>query len=207
MSDQSQHPLSVIRQRPQIATRGMQLVLAGLTSYGLVIGAPKMITNAGLGLTVTFIPAALRSNSRVVLTPGLTVWITAAVCLHALGSAGLYFQVGWWDHLTHVLSATVVAAAGYVTFRAIDLYDNQITLPRRAISVYIVVFVLACGVLWEVFEFGLDIIAAHTLLTMPLSQTGLTDTIWDLTFNTVGAVVVAIWGEVYLGTVLDRLQE
>ncbi len=188
-------------------TRVLQVLLLGIVGYGLVVGAPKTITNGTIALAITFLPAIARRNYRVTLDPGLTLWLTGAVFLHTLGSAGLYLQVEWWDHLTHVLSASVVAAVGYVTVRTIDLYYETITLPRRLIAVYIVAFVLAFGVLWELFEYGLDQLAARTQLTMPLSQYGLADTAVDLTFNTIGAIIVAIWGQAYLNSFAEQITE
>jgi len=58
---------------------------------------------AGAGRTELRHPA--RSVARV--------WITSAVFLHTLGSAWFYAEIVWWDHLTHALSATLVAGAGY----------------------------------------------------------------------------------------------
>ena len=69
--------------------------------------------------------------------------------------------------------------------------------------------VLAFGVLWELFEFGLDIVATETGIDMPLAQHGLDDTVLDLTYNTAGAVLVGLFGQAHLSgvaeTVRDRL--
>ncbi len=185
----------------------MQALLLALAGYGLLVGAPRTITNATIGFLVTLLPALLRANWRVVLAPGLTLWITTAVCLHALGTSGLYRQVGWWDSLTHVLSASLVAATGYVVVRVLDLHSERIDLPQRVLTIYLVIFVLALGVLWELFEFALDEIARRTQVTMPLAQYGLEDTITDLTFNIVGALVVGLGGQVYLSAFADRLRK
>jgi len=44
-------------------------------------------------------------------------------------------------------------------------------------------------------------------VTMPLAQYGLEDTITDLTFNIVGALVVGLGGQVYLSAFADRLRK
>ncbi len=187
-------------------TRLMQALLVTLAGYGLLIGAPRTVTNASIGFLVTLLPALLRANARVVLAPGLTLWITAAVFLHALGTSGLYHQVGWWDHLTHVLSASLVAATGYVAVRVFDLHSERIDLPHRVLTVYVVIFTVALGVIWELFEFALDELGRRTHLTMPLAQYGLEDTITDLTFNALGALAVGILGHLYLSAFADRLR-
>jgi len=82
--------------------------------------------------------------------------------LHTLGSAWFYAEIVWWDHLTHALSATLVAGAGYTALRGVDLHSDAIRIPTRFAFVFIFVVVLAFGVVWELFEFGLDIVADVT---------------------------------------------
>jgi uncharacterized membrane protein YjdF len=184
----------------------MQLVLAGIVVYGVVAGQPKAIVNGGVALLITFLPAVFERNYRFPLDPWLGLWITTAVFLHTLGSAGLYGHLDWWDHLTHSLSATLVAAAGYTAARGIELHVEDINIPQRFMFVYILVVVLAFGVLWELFEFGLDIIADESGLTMPLAQHGLADTIADLTFNSIGSLIVAVFGQVHLSGFAETLR-
>ncbi|MEF8828010.1 MAG: hypothetical protein V5A49_03180 [Haloarcula sp.] len=189
------------------STRAMQLVLLGLVGYGIVAGQPKPITNGAVGLLVTFLPAVMRRNYNLALDPWLALWITTAVFLHTLGSAGLYAQIGWWDHLTHAMSASLIAAFGYTTARTIDLHNDSIYIPERVFFVYIFIVVLSFGVIWELFEFALDIIATETGVTMPLAQHGLDDTVRDTMFNSLGALLVAVFGQAHLTDVAETLRE
>ena len=186
-------------------TRGMQFVLLGIVVYGIVYGEPKAITNGGISLLITAVPALLERNYRIPLDPWLGLWITVAVFLHTMGSAGLYARIEWWDHLTHAMSASLVAGVGYTFARAVDLHSDQIHLPKRFFFVYVLVVVLSFGVLWELFEFGLDIIADETGIEMPLAQHGLDDTVRDLMFNSLGALLVAAFGQVHLSGVAERI--
>ena len=188
-------------------TRGMQLALFSLVAYGLIARQPKAIVNGGMALAITFIPALLRRNYDFPLDPWLGLWITTAVFLHTLGSAGLYGQIPRWDNLTHAMSATLIAGAGYTVARAIDLHSDDIHIPRQFLFVYIFVVVLSFGVLWELFEFGLDVVADATGLTMPLAQKGLDDTVRDLMFNSLGALLIAVFGQVHLAGVAEALRD
>ncbi|MDL5363782.1 hypothetical protein [Halalkalicoccus sp. NIPERK01] len=188
-------------------SRAMQIALGGILLYGLVTHDPTMIVNAGLALGITFLPAVLEHDSRLPLEPELALWLTTAVFLHSLGSAGLYDLVGPWDTLTHTLSATIVAAAGYAVVRAIDLHTDEIYLPPKLLFVFILLFVLAFGVVWELGEFALDLSAQRFGIEAVLSQHGIDDTIVDLVFDFVGAVVVAAWGSVYLTDVSHRIAD
>lgn len=198
--------------RPSMRTqrrmiRAMQLVLVGLVGYGLIAAQPKAIVNGSVALLVTFLPALLERKYELPLDPWLGLWITTAVFLHTLGSAGLYGHIQWWDNLTHALSASLIAAVGYTAVRSIDLHSEDIRIPHRFAFIYIFVVVLAFGALWELFEFGLDVAAAETGLTMPLAQHGLDDTVRDLMFNSLGALFVAVFGQVHLTGIAETVSE
>lgn len=195
------------RRNQRRLTRAMQLVLLGIVVYGVIAQQPKAIVNGGVAFLITFLPALLERNYELPLDPWLGLWMTLAVFLHTLGSAGLYGHVSWWDHLTHAMSASLVAGVGYTTARALDLHVDDIHLPRRFAFAYIFVVVLAFGVIWELFEYGLDVVATTTGVTMPLAQHGLDDTVRDLMFNSFGALLVAVFGQVHLTGVAETVRE
>jgi hypothetical protein len=165
--------------------RGMQLGLVAIGGYGLVVGEFGAVAPAAVGLGLTFVPAVLRREYGYSMDGGLVLWITVAVFLHAVGSLGLYSQYQWYDEITHTVSATLVAALGYASFRALELHTDEIDVPGTFRSVFIVVFVLAAAVAWEVLEFALD--GYFTVY-------GIDDIVTDMIANVVGAVVVAIGG-------------
>lgn len=207
--------LSISERRQRQLSRAMQLTLFGLLFIALERGSPSLIVTVSVGLAATFIPAILERDYHIPMDAGLTLWITAAVFMHTLGVVGipgtgqsLYRAVWFYDHLTHALSATVVAGVGYATVRAFDEHSDGTDLPPRFTFVFILVFVLAFGVIWELLEFGVDIVNQHTGYgTTGFTQHGLEDTLMDLVFNTIGGVIVAIWGTAYLTDVSDALQE
>jgi hypothetical protein len=193
---------------------GMELVLVGLLFIGIERGSTGIIVNTGVGLLVTQLPPILRRDFDVPMDPALTLWITSAVFLHAVGTVGLpgseanfYRTIPWWDNVTHALSSSVVAAAGYATARSFDEHAEGVSLPPRFMFVFILLFVLAFGVFWEVIEFVLAEAAALLGTGAILTQYGLEDTMVDLIFDTVGAVIVAIWGTAHLADVVDAIGE
>ncbi|MFC7046429.1 hypothetical protein ACFQH6_14360 [Halobacteriaceae archaeon GCM10025711] len=198
-----------VRRQRQIC-RLMQLSLVGFFFIGLDRGEPGIVVNSLVALGVTYLPAVLERDYQIPMDAGLTLWITTAVFLHALGTLGPYTAVSWWDHVTHVLSSSVVAATGYAFTRAIDLHTDDIRLPPRFMFAFILLFVVAFGVLWEVIEFGVGGASAMLGTGHVLTQYGLADTMNDLLFDILGGVVVAIWGTAYLtdvvGAITSRLQ-
>lgn len=184
----------------------MQAVVALVLVVGLVGRDPRVVVNAGLALVGTFIPGLLARDLRVRLGPGATVWITAALCLHVIGMAGAYEAVGWWDHLTHVVSASLVAAVAYVLVTAVDRHVEALYLPPRLVSVLLVVTAVGLGVVWEALEY-VGRAAAVALGTDPvLVQYGLGDTMLDLVFDAVGGGIVAAIGRRRLDRVVGRVE-
>lgn len=199
--------LGIGERRQRQATRFMQVFLTINLGIGVISRNPTTAVNAGISLGVTFLPAVLERDYRIPMDAGVTLWITTAVFLHTLGSMGTYGAVWWWDHLTHALSASVVAGAGYAVVRAVDEHNPSIDLPGRMMFAFILIFVVAFGVVWEVLEFAI----AETSRVLPirpvLAQHGLEDTMMDLLFDVVGGVVLGLWGTVYLSDVTEGVKE
>lgn len=208
-----------VRERLGISTRRqrhlawlMEVSLVGMFFIGLDRGDTGIVVNTGVALAVTQLPPILEREYGITMDSGLVLWITAAVFLHAFGTVGLpgsstnlYRSVWWWDHLTHGLSASVVAAVGYATARAFDLHTDEIHLPPRFMFVFILLFVLAFGVLWEVLEFAIAGVGPLLGLGSVLTQYGLEDTMLDLVFDMIGAVIVATWGTAHLNDLVGVL--
>ena len=205
--------LGIGETRQRQFTRLMQVILVGLFFIGLDRGSMGIVVNAAVALGVTYLPAILERDYNIPMDAGLTLWITLAVFFHALGTVGLpggtsfYRSVWWWDHLTHTLSSSVVAAAGYATVRAIDEHTESVYLPGRFVFVFILLFVVAFGVFWEVIEFALGGIGSLMGGMSILTQYGLSDTMLDLLFDLLGGLIVAIWGGAYLSDVTGALRE
>ncbi|AHG01402.1 hypothetical protein HALLA_03175 (plasmid) [Halostagnicola larsenii XH-48] len=192
----------------------MEISLVGLLFVGIERGSVGVIVNTVVCLVVTQLPALLERDYEIPMDPRITLWVTSAAFLHALGTVGIpgmgwnfYSGVEWWDHLTHALSASVVAAVGYATVRAIDEHSDTVYLPPKFMAVIMLLFVLAFAVLWELLEFGIGIAAEQFGTASVLTQYGVYDTLWDVVYNSVGAVIVALWGGVYLTDLSSAIGE
>lgn len=184
----------------RLITRGLQLVLGGVLVAGVVTTQVAMAVTGSIALGVTLLPALLRREYGYSMDAGLVLWITVAMLLHTVGSLGLYEQYQWYDEITHTASATIIAGIGYASFRALELHSEVIDVPSQFRAVFIVVFVLATGVFWEVLEYALGGF---------VTVYGIDDIVTDFVFNAVGAALVAIWGTGYVrnlvGFFYDRL--
>lgn len=205
--------IGVSEQRQNQLTHVMEIGLVVLFFLGMERGSVGVMVNCAVGLLVIQLPPLLERDYGVPMDPALTLWITSAAFLHALGTVGIpgtgatfYRSVWWWDHMTHALSSSLVAGAGYATVRAIAEHSEDIYLPDRFMFVFILMFVMAFGVFWEVVEFAIAEIALATGAPRVLTQYSLGDTMKDLLFNLMGGVVVAVWGTAHLTDIVSAIE-
>lgn len=194
-------------QKQKMITRLLQACLVILFIIGVISRDLHILLNAVLALFITFLPALMKHRYNLHLDPSLTLWITLAVFLDALGTFGLYEAIARWDHLTHAVSSSIIAAAGYVIVRAIDIYNPEIHIPPRMMFVFILLFILSAGVIWEILEFITDELALMIGIDAVLVQYGIHDTMGDMLFNLIGAIIVAFWGTFYLNDISYRIAE
>ncbi|WEL23304.1 hypothetical protein [Candidatus Nanohalovita haloferacivicina] len=192
--------------RQRQLTRILQTSLVLIAAVGVIEGVFSITINALISLAVTFAPTYLERDFNITLDPALALWITLAVFLHSFGALGPYKNIWWWDHMTHALSSSIVAASGYIAVRALDQHSEEIHFPSKFMPVFLVAFVMAFGVIWEVIEFMTGLMAQYTG-TKVLTQYGLEDTMKDLLFDSAGALLIALFGEAYLSGLIDQAVE
>jgi hypothetical protein len=178
----------------RVLSRLLQVAISYIFIFGVWRANLSVVVNGGLALAVTFLPALMERDYRLSMNPWLVAFITGTLLLHTLGMVGLYDGVWWFDHLTHTLSASIVAGVGYAIVRAVEEYSETVRLTPRFLFVFTVIVTLALGVFWEIMEFSMRLLAQSVDLTPVLIQYGLTDTLGDLLFNLVGALLIAIFG-------------
>jgi len=184
-----------------------------ILGIGLYAGNLGVAFNAAIGLVVTQLPAILERRYRLTMSVGLVLWITVAMFLHALGTVplpgldlqSLYGTTWWWDHMTHALSSSLVVGSAYAVTRALQEHTEHIQLGPKFTFAYLLVFVMAFGVFWELIEFYIAVGAELLGIPRVLTQYGLDDTVLDLVYNTVGGLLVAVFGTTYLTGISDQL--
>jgi hypothetical protein len=199
------------------------VIAATFVESALDLDRQWMAFVVGVGAIVLLPPAAYGEWRVMVLWELLVVvavpLIGRALYPGAVGAFASYFAVAGSAlivtvelhtftelEVTHWFAVALVAGTGYIAARAIDLHEDDIHIPRRFAFVYILVVVLSFGVGWELFEFGLDVASAETGLEMPLARHGLDDTVRDLMFDSLGALLVAAFGQAHLTNVADRVR-
>lgn len=154
--------------------------------------------NALVALCVALLPAILASVLRgtVAWSGGfgqvLPLWLAAAGFLHSLGMLGLYESTWWWDHVTHVVSAALVAALVYASLVVVTRSGSGSALPPGSVAGATVGFTLAAGVFWELSELVARDVAERLDVEPVLVYYGRRDTALDIVFDAVGAAVVVL---------------
>lgn len=180
-------------ERLTLLSRGMQAGMVGVALAGLLTGNFTWVPAAVIALIISTLPILLRRNLKLVLPLELNFWVVLALFLHVVGGfSGFYDDVPGWDHLTHMMSASLIAALGFVVVVSIDLYVRSITLPRPFLAFFIVMFTMSIGVVWELVEFGNDQLTGSNL------QYSLDDSMVDLMFDAFGGFIVAVLGVHYI---------
>jgi len=177
----------------KLASRAMQAGMLGVALAGVLTANFTWLPASVLSLFVSVIPSILRRDLEIVLPFELNFWIVLALFLHVIGGfSGFYDNVPYWDHITHAMSASLIAALGFVVVVSVDKYIETIHLPRPFLALFIMMFTMAIGVLWELMEFLNDELIGSRL------QYDLNDTMVDMMFDAFGGFIVGIAGYHYL---------
>ncbi len=206
--------MHVSRRTQRGLVRALQALMIAILGIGLYTGNLGIGFNAAVGLFVTQLPAVLERRYQITMNVGLVLWITLAMFLHALGTVpflgpdfgSLYGTTWWWDHMTHALSSSLVVGSAYAVTRALQEHTEHIHLGPKFTFAYLLVFVMAFGVFWELIEFYIAVSAELLGIPRVLTQYGLEDTVLDLVYNTMGGLLVAIFGTTYLTGISDQLR-
>lgn len=148
------------------------------------------VVNAGAALAVAIVAslAALgfQFNTVELVTPTLALWATVAGLVHAIGMLGPYDSVWWWDHVTHTLSAALLAALVYGAL----VVTVGATWSTGLVAAATVAYIVLAGVFWELLEIVARAVGERYGIGPILVPYGRRDTALDLVFDVVGAVFV-----------------
>ena len=180
----------------RLLTYGLQLGLVGILGYALATGRTRVLINTVPTLLVAAFPLYVRYRYGRRLHPVLALWIVFAAFLHAAGILGPYRTFDWYDQIAHGVSGALVAGVGYALVRTIETEYDDVVVPDNLRFLFVVVFTVSFGVLWEVAEFALGKVAGGTGKAV-LIQFGLSDVVLDLVLDLVGALLVAFWASGY----------
>lgn len=182
---------------------GLQVVMA-LSLAGAIY--EQLWLNAAIVFAITlvmFLPAALVRRFHVVDVPiefeALAVlFIFASLFLGEV--RGYYARFWWWDIALHTTSGLLLGILGFLLVYVLNASSRvEFRMRPRFVALFAFAFAVAVGALWEIFEFTMDRVAG-TQMQKPMfgDPSGLTDTMWDLVVDTLGAAFISGLGWWYM---------
>lgn len=147
---------------------------------------------------ITILPMLFMRHMRFYIPSQLQL-LTIAIVFAALflGEVRNYYtRFWWWDTALHAVTGFFMGIIGfllmYIYGRAGDLEQKS----RRAFTAcFAFMFALGAGAIWEIGEFALDRLFDMNLQkSMQGDPSGLTDTMFDLIVDAIGAAVICLYG-------------
>ncbi len=171
----------------------MKLFLVGLLPYLIFIGDYLFAVMACIAVVLSLVPSVVERNKNIHLPFELDLLVTLAIFSHTFLGEWLMFyeRVRLWDKILHLFGTAVISITAFMTVYTLH-YTRKIRLSVPLIGFFTVIFAIAIGALWEVTEFLVDILFGTT------TQKGLRDTMWDLVYDLIAGVAVAVFGMIYV---------
>lgn len=157
---------------------------------------------------VTLIIAALLSpfvfRNKMELEIPAEFHITAVVFIFAslyLGEIqGFYQKFWWWDIALHTSAGLLMGIVGFLLVYLLNESKRvELHMTPGFISLFAFLFAVSIGTVWEIFEFFMDQLFGFNMQKPMMGDlSGLTDTMWDMIVNAIGAFIISFMGWWYL---------
>ncbi|NND00216.1 MAG: hypothetical protein HKN85_08545 [Gammaproteobacteria bacterium] len=130
------------------------------------------------------------------------VFVFAALFLGEIRS--YYDKIWWWDIALHSTAGLLMGVFGFLLVYILNASEKiALAMMPRFVAFFAFMFAVAVGGLWEIFEYSMDtIFGANMQKAMLDDPSGLTDTMWDMIVNAIGAAIISTLGWWY--SIRDR---
>ena len=161
-----------------------------------------------ISLVITFVPDFVANKDIMIMPISVQAFFSGFTFLAMfLGEIlKFYERFPWWDSMLHFTSGFMFSMIGYLFFLS---FSRDADVRRRFNPVIIVMFTvcfsIACGAVWEIFEFGADSLLGINMQRWQsamateqwsalqnasnFSNPGLIDTMKDIICDTLGSVL------------------
>ena len=107
-----------------------------------------------------------------------------------------YERLWWWDLVLHGTAGLLLGLLGFLIVYVLN--ENELVdlhMRPSFLALFAFFFGLGIGTLWKIFEFAMDqIFDLNMQKPMLRDPSGLTDTMWDLIVDALGAAVMSVVG-------------
>jgi hypothetical protein len=111
-----------------------------------------------------------------------------------------YLRITWWDQALHVASGLLLGTLGFLLVYVLNANKRiDIHLRPSFVALFAFLFAVSVGTLWEIFEFAMDrFFGMNMQKPRGGDPSGLTDTMWDLFVDMLGALAISVYGWWYM---------
>lgn len=148
-----------------------------------------------LTLLLLLLPTLFRRKYNVTIPLEIEILITIFIfgTLFMGEILNYYEKIPNWDIYLHTLSGFLLGLLGFVIVYSIVKNSTENNLSPFFVALFTFSFAVMIGVLWEIFEFFMDM-----FFGLNMQKSGLVDTMVDLIVDSIGALVVAIGSYFYI---------
>jgi len=181
----------------------LQVVMAIELVVLLFEGQWMTAFTVSLIMAITAAPGVFRKSLPVNISPEFQllaiVFMFAALFLGEVRN--FYERFWWWDIALHTTSGLLLGILGFLLIYVINEADRiDVHMLPRFVAFFAFTFAVAMGALWEIFEFAMDrVFGMNMQKPMADDPSGLTDTMWDLIVDALGALAGSLLGWWYMG--------
>lgn len=179
------------------------LIVMTLESAYLLYGQQWLSLFLVLVIILTLLaPVLFKTQLQVVVPAEFHISaVTFAFAALYLGEVQqFYSRLWWWDILLHAIAGLLMGIVGFLLVYILNESERiRLKLTPGFIAFFAFLFAIAIGTFWEIFEFSVDQIF-QTNMQKPMlgDPSGLTDTMWDMIVNAIGAFLISFSGWWYL---------
>lgn len=192
--------------RQLLIHRRLTFALQAILVFEVIVAAWKhqwLTAAITIGIVIiTLGPFFLRKFFRVFIPPEFVlfaiVFIFASLFLGEIH--GYYTRFWWWDIALHSGSGFLLGIIGFLLVHVLnETEDIGVHMKPGFVAFFAFMFAVGIGTLWEIFEFSMDSIFGTNMQKEMLGDTsGLTDTMWDLIVDALGALLITVLGYSYI---------
>lgn len=163
-----------------------------------------MVLQCTLGLIVMLLPSAISRRWNLSIPNFIYVlYYVFLYCAVFLGEVfSFYYIVPHWDTILHSFSGAMLGALGFILVDLLNRAENvKVSLSPLFVSLFAFCFALACGAVWEIYEYTCDCLMGLNMQkyateqgVLLVGQAALRDTMKDIIFDALAALAVSAAG-------------
>jgi len=163
-----------------------------------------MLTQCTLGLIVMALPSVLNKRWKLGIPNFIYIlYYLFLYCAVFLGEVfEFYYLIPHWDTILHFFSGAMLGALGFIL---VDILNRdahvRVNLSPLFVSLFAFSFALAAGAVWEIYEYTCDVLLGLNMQKYATAQgaalmgkAALSDTMKDIIFDALAALMVAVVG-------------